>query len=93
MEPAIAPIGEDGRVNFSRIPCHETGPHFKELGEVTDALATGYARLAKRGVPPELVTVAMLNATVNVFSMFERQRELPSMLRQLADTIEDQACH
>ena len=67
-------------------------PHYRELGEVSRALATGYAQLAERGIPPEMVTVAMLNATVNVFSMFEKRTELPSILRELADTIENEPC-
>ena len=75
-------------VNYSQSP--QDVPHYRELGEVSRALATGYARLAERGIPPEMVTVAMLNATVNVFSMFEKRTELPSLLRELADTIENE---
>ena len=75
-------------MNYSQSP--QDVPHYRELGEVSRALATGYARLAERGIPPEMVTVAMLNATVNVFSMFEKRTELPMLLRELADTIESE---
>lgn len=78
-----------GRANMTLITSlAAAAPHYRELGEVCDALASGYARLKEQGIPPELVTVAMLNATVNVFSLFEKRAELPSMLRELADTIE-----
>lgn len=61
---------------------------FRELVEVSDALMAGYASFVKKGLPGELVGVAMLAATLNLYEIFDMRADLPRVLRKLADRID-----
>lgn len=64
---------------------------FRDLVEVSDALMSGYLRLARKGAAKESVGVAMLCAAVNIYDVFDMRAELPELLRGLARRIEADA--
>lgn len=71
-----------------RLMKNESSLHFNDFAEVSDALMEGYTRFACNGLPGHTVALAMLGATVNVYTMFGMEDELPGLLRALADLIE-----
>lgn len=63
-------------------------PHFREFQEVSGNFMRGYKRFIDLGFPSETIGLAMLGAAINMYNMLEIRRELPDLLRKLADKIE-----
>lgn len=66
----------------------EDSPHFREFQEVSGNFMRGYKRFIDLGFPKETIGLAMLGATINMYKMLEIRRELPDLLRKLAEKIE-----
>jgi hypothetical protein len=63
-------------------------PHFHEFQEISENFVRGYKRFIDLGFPSETIGLAMLGATINIYSLLENRKELPDLLRKLADKIE-----
>jgi len=66
----------------------ESSVHFSDFADVTHSFVDGYTRIVRLGVPEQVVGLAMLGATINLYNLFEMNEELPAILRSLADRIE-----
>ena len=66
----------------------ESSLHFGDFVEVSETFLKGYTKFLKVGMPAKTVGIAMLGATVNMFTMLGMQAELPNLLRGIADRIE-----
>jgi hypothetical protein len=66
----------------------QESPHFLEFQEVSENFLRGYKRFVDLGFPSETIALAMLGATINMYSMLEIHKELPDLFRKLADKIE-----
>ena len=67
----------------------DSSPNFNEFAEVSNSFVEGYARFVSLGIPSQTIGLAMLGATVNIYDLFGMGRELPDLLRTLADKLED----
>lgn len=65
-------------------------PHFREFQEVSENFLRGYTRFVELGFPSRTIGLAMLGATVNVYTLLELRKELPDLLRKLADNLENE---
>lgn len=63
-------------------------PHFHEFQEVSENFMRGYKRFIDLGFPSETIGLAMLGATINMYSLLEIRKELPDLLHKLAEKIE-----
>ena len=61
----------------------------RDFEEVATSFVDGYSRFVKLGVPGSTIGLAMLGATINLYSMFGMREELPSLFRSLADRMEN----
>lgn len=66
----------------------ENAHQLSEFVEVSESFTEGYARFIRLGLPRQTIGLAMLNATVNLYHVFEMQQDLPDLFRLLADKIE-----
>lgn len=66
----------------------QNSPHFREFQQVSEDFLRGYKRFVDLGFPSEAIGLAMLGATINMYTMLEMHKELPELFRQLADRIE-----
>jgi hypothetical protein len=66
----------------------QDSPRFREFQEVSEDFLKGYRRFVDLGFPSEAIGLAMLGATVNMYMILEIQKQLPDLLRKLADRIE-----
>jgi hypothetical protein len=66
----------------------QDSPHFREFQQVSEDFLRGYKRFVDLGFPSEAIALAMLGATINMYTMMEMHKELPDLFRQLADRIE-----
>lgn len=62
---------------------------FTEFHKISESMMSGYAKFQQRGVPGDMIALAMLGATINLFDLFEMSDELPDLLRSIASRIED----
>lgn len=69
----------------------QESPHFREFQAVSEDFLRGYRRFVDLGFPPEAIGLAMLGATINMYSILEIQKDLPDLFRKLADKIEIEA--
>lgn len=66
------------------------GPFLRrDFEEVAESFVAGYGRFVRSGVPGSTIGLAMLGATINLYSMFEMENDLPDLLRALAEKIEN----
>lgn len=65
-------------------------PHYREFLEISENFMRGYKRFVDLGFPRETIGRAMLGATINMYNMLEIRKELPDLLRQLAESIEQE---
>lgn len=63
-------------------------PHFREFQEVAENFIRGYRRFVDLGLPGETIGLAMLGATINMYTMLEIRNQLPDLFRKLAQRIE-----
>lgn len=63
-------------------------PHFREFQEVSENFVRGYKRFVELGFPSETIGLAMLGATINMYTMLEIREQLPDLLRKVAQRIE-----
>lgn len=61
----------------------------RDFEEVADSFVEGYSRFVQLGVPGSTIGLAMLGATINLYSMFGMREELPNLFRSLADKMEN----
>jgi hypothetical protein len=61
----------------------------QEMMTVANDLLRGYLALTQRGYHPRTVAMAMMGATINLFDVLDLNRELPSLLRAIADRVEE----
>lgn len=66
-------------------------PQFREFQKVSEDFLRGYRRFVDMGFPPEAIGLAMLGATINMYTILEIQKDLPDLFRKLADKIEVEA--
>lgn len=66
----------------------QDSPHVREFQQVSEDFLRGYKRFVDLGFPSEAIGLAMLGATINMYTMLEIQKELPDLFRRLADRIE-----
>ncbi len=66
-------------------------PHFREFQKVSEDFLRGYRRFVDMGFPPEAIGLAMLGATINMYTILEIQKDLPDLFRKLADKMELEA--
>jgi hypothetical protein len=66
----------------------QNSPHFREFQEVSEDFLKGYRRFVDLGFPSEAIGLAMLGATINMYTILEIQKQLPDLFRKLADSIE-----
>jgi hypothetical protein len=69
----------------------QDSPHFREFQQVSEDFLRGYRRFVDLGFPSEAIGLAMLGATINMYTMLEIHKELPDLFRRLADKIEIEA--
>jgi hypothetical protein len=69
----------------------QDSPHFREFQQVSENFLRGYRRFVDLGFPSEAIGLAMLGATINMYTMLEIHKELPDLLRKLADRIEHES--
>lgn len=62
--------------------------HFSEFHDVSQCMLNGYARFTEMGLPGQTVALAMLDATVNLYQLFDMHDDLPELLRAVALRIE-----
>lgn len=67
-----------------------SGIDFRDFAPVSQQLVASYAKIAQLGLPANTVAAAMLGATLNFYKAFGMSKELPDMLRTMADMIEMQ---
>jgi hypothetical protein len=65
-----------------------SSPHFREFQEVSENFMRGYKRFVELGFPSETIGLAMLGATINMYNMLEIRKQLPELLRRVAEKIE-----
>lgn len=65
-------------------------PHFREFQEVSENFMRGYKRFVDLGFPSETIGLAMLGATINMYNMLEIRKQLPELLRKVAERIESE---
>lgn len=63
--------------------------HFTDFVDISHSFVSAYSRMLKAGMPHDSIAVAMLGATLNVYEMFGLKAELPGLLRELAEEIEN----
>ena len=63
--------------------------HFSEFMDVSNSFVSAYSRLLGSGMPTDSIALAMLGATLNFYEMFGLRAELPHLLRELAEEIEN----
>jgi hypothetical protein len=68
----------------------EESPHFREFQQVSEDFLRGYRRFVDLGFPSEAIGLAMLGATINMYTMLDIQKDLPDLFRKLADKIENE---
>ena len=66
----------------------QESPHFREFQQVSEDFLRGYRRFVDLGFPSEAIGLAMLAATINMYTMLEIHKQLPELFRKLADRIE-----
>lgn len=66
----------------------ENSPHFREFQQVSEDFLRGYRRFVDLGFPSEAIGLAMLAATINMYTMLEIHKQLPELFRKLAERIE-----
>ncbi|MGB5077312.1 MAG: hypothetical protein WBO17_07530 [Sphingorhabdus sp.] len=69
----------------------QDSPHFREFQAVSEDFMRGYRRFVDLGFPSEAIGLAMLGATINMYTILEIHDELPDLFRKLADRIEMEA--
>jgi hypothetical protein len=57
---------------------------------VSEDFLRGYRRFVDLGFPSEAIGLAMLGATINMYTMLDIQKDLPDLFRKLADKIENE---
>jgi hypothetical protein len=72
-------------------PVDQDSPHFREFQQVSEDFLRGYRRFVDLGFPSEAIGLAMLGATINMYTMLEIHEQLPDLFRKLADKIEVEA--
>ena len=76
--------------DFNELLVERDSPHFREFQEVSENFIRGYKRFVDLGFPSEAIGLAMLGATINMYTMLDIRQELPALLRKLADSIEQE---
>jgi hypothetical protein len=72
----------------------QDSPHFREFQQISEDFLRGYRRFVDLGFPSEAIGLAMLAATINMYTMLEIHKQLPELFRKLADRIEvDEKLH
>ena len=66
----------------------EDSPHFREFQQVSEDFLRGYRRFVNLGFPSDAIGLAMLAATINMYTMLEIHKQLPELFRKLAERIE-----
>ncbi len=66
----------------------QESPHFREFQQVSEDFLRGYKRFVDLGFPSEAIGLAMLSATINMYTMLGIHKGLPDLFRTLADRIE-----
>lgn len=66
----------------------ESSLHFSDFADVADSFVKSYARMVGLGASERAIGLAMLGATVNMYSLFGMEEELPDILRMMADKLE-----
>ena len=61
----------------------------RDFEEVAKNFVEGYSRFVSLGIPGSTIGLAMLGATINLYSMFGMRDELPNLFRSLADKLEN----
>lgn len=62
----------------------------EDFAEISRNFLDGYARLVRNGLQPESVGLAMIGATVNLYALFEMSKDLPDLLREVAEQLEEE---
>ena len=67
------------------------GPSLRlgDFMDVSHSFVEAYTRMLQAGMPRDSIAVAMLGATINVYELFGLRAELPGLLRELAEEIEN----
>lgn len=63
-------------------------PFYTSFEEISQDFLHGYRRLAEEGMVPAMIAHAMLGAAINLYEVFGMTRDLPSLLRGVADRLE-----
>jgi len=66
--------------------------HYSEFRNISETMLEGYSRFTDMGLPAHTVARAMLGGTINLYSLFGMEAELPELLRSLANYVEEQSC-
>lgn len=72
-------------------PVDQDSPHYREFQQISEDFLRGYRRFVDMGFPSDAIGLAMLNATINMYTILEIHKELPDLFRKLADKIEVEA--
>jgi hypothetical protein len=85
-------IGTAGSIAGLWYPDPDIGlPFYQNFEDISRGFLEGYRTLIDQGMLPATIASAMLGATVNLYEMFEMKSQLPSILRAMADRLEDGA--
>jgi len=69
-------------------PVDQDSLNYREFQQLSEDFLRGYKRFMDLGFPSEAIGLAMLNATINMYTILEIHKELPDLFRKLADKIE-----
>ena len=61
---------------------------FKVFSSVSERFVKEYKQLQRHGMPGQTIAIAMLCATMNMFSLLGNEQDLPQILRELADLLD-----
>ena len=65
-----------------------SGIDYRSFSSISDRFLREYGDLRKDGLAGQTIALAMLGATLNMYSMFGAHRQLPDLLRELADSLD-----
>jgi hypothetical protein len=74
--------------DFNDMIVDTDSPHFREFQEISENFIRGYRRFVDLGFPSESIGLAMLGATINMYNLLDIRKDLPDLLRKVAQEIE-----